>query len=993
MENLNLQSDRVLIAAKIRTGSIAIRILIILAALSGFASAQARSAAGGLGVSCSAILDVDRSFGLCPLTLLAMNEAPQPGAPQTPIVSLSSTALDFGTVLFGTTTLGQKVTLTNTGNATLKIKTIQGSNPLDFALYKGCPASLAPGENCNFTIGFTPSTAGTLTGTISVRDNAPGSPHQVSLTGIGSMPTVQLSATSLDFGTVAVGSTGSTQTVSLTNASSNNLTNISVSSGSGEFAQTNDCPGSLAPSASCTIAVTFSPASGATRTANLTINDSDPSSPQLVGLTGTGASGSVSLSPASLAFPNQAIYSTSPAKSTTLTNTGSASLEIISILASGDFAQTNTCPASLGPGASCTINVTFTPSSIGARTGFVTLSDTDATNLQTLNNTGTGVSRRSTIAVKPRVASVNFTATQQFQALLNGVLTTDVTWAVDGITGGNGTVGTISTAGLYTPPAATGTHSVKATYLSDPTQFASVPIKITNFAGAFTYHYDNARIGLNSNETVLTTGNVNRNQFGKVFSYPVDGQLYAEPLYVPSVNLPGLGVHNVVYVATEHDSVYAFDADGLVSGPLWQTSFIDPVNGVTTIPPGDIFPVGFCSSIGPEVGITATPVIDSASGILYVLVRTKEVSGGVTSYPQRLHALDITTGGEVSGSPRLIQATIPGFGEGNVQGIISFDDIHHNSRAGLLLVNGVVYITWASPCDQHPYHGWVLGYDANTLQQVSVYNTSTNGDANSIWQGGAGVAADTSGNIYFFTGNGNFTADKGGTDYGDAIMKLSPNGGTLDVADYFVPYNQQDLLIEDSDLSGGGPLLLPDQPTPPAHLLVGAGKEGTVYLVDRDNMGHFSPYDNNRIQQTLPSAVGIKGHEDAFFGIPAYWQNHIYFWGANDVLKTFRLHNGLLSQKPISTASAISQVPGPVPMVSSNGNTHGIVWAMHHRANQSTILRAYDAANISRELYDSTQAGTRDQAGISVRFSVPTVANGRVYVGTQSELDVYGLLP
>jgi hypothetical protein len=386
-------------------------------------------------------------------------------------------------------------------------------------------------------------------------------------------------------------------------------------------------------------------------------------------------------------------------------------------------------------------------------------------------------------------------------------------------------------------------------------------------------------------------------------------------------------------------------------------------------------------------------VIDSATGILYVLVRTKEVSGGVATYPQRLHALDITTGGEVSGSPRLIQATIPGFGEGNLQGIISFNEIHHNSRAGLLLSNGVVYITWASPCDQHPYHGWVLGYDANTLQQVSVYNTSANGDANSIWQGGAGIAGDTSGNIYFFTGNGNFTADSGGADYGDAIMKLSPSGGTLDVADYFVPYNQQSLLVEDSDLSGGGPLLLPDQPTSPAHLLVGAGKEGTVYLVDRDNMGHFSPYDNNRIQQTLPSAVGIKGHEDAFFGIPAYWQNHIYFWGANDVLKTFRLHNGLLSQKPISTATAISQVPGPVPMVSSNSNTNGIVWAMHHRANQSTILRAYDAANISREIYDSAQAGTRDQAGISVRFSVPTVANGRVYVGTQSELDVYGLLP
>jgi hypothetical protein len=992
MENRNLQSGPVSVAAKSRPASIAIRILIMLAALSGFALAQASPDAVGLGVTCSAILDLGRPFELCPLTLLAMNAAPQVGAPQTPVISLSSSALDFGTLLFGTTGLGQKVTVTNVGNATLRIRNILGNDPVDFALFKGCPKSLAPGENCNFSVAFSPSMAGTINGTINISDNAPGNPHQVSLTGIGVMPAVQLSATILDFGTVAVGTTGSTQNLSLTNAAPNDLINISVSSGSSEFAETNDCPTSLAPGASCTIAVSFSPASGATRTATLTISDSDSSSPQLVGLTGTGAAGSVSLSPTSLTFPNQKVGTTSLPQNVTLTNTGGANLEVISIIAVGDFAQNNTCPASIGPGASCTINVTFSPSATGPRTGDVTLSDTDPTNLQTLNVTGTGVSKRTAMAVKPRAASVNFTATQQFQAFLSGILTTDVTWAVDGITGGNGTVGTISTTGLYTPPAATGTHSVTATSVSDPTQLASVSIVITNFAGAFTYHYDNARIGLNSEETVLTTGNVNKAQFGKVFSYPVDGRMYAEPLYVPSVNIPGQGVYNVVYVTTEHDSVYAFDADGLVTTPLWQASFIDPANGITTIPAKDIFPGDFCTSIGPEVGTTGTPVIDSSTGILYLLVRTKEVSGGVTSYPQRVHALDITTGNEVPGSPVLIQASVPGFGEGNLQGSISFDEVRQNSRAGLLLLNGVVYIVWASPCDQHPYHGWVLGYDAKTLQQVSVYNTSPDGTADSIWQSGAGIAADSNGNIFFQTGNGDFTVDSGGADYGNAIMKMSTSGGGLAVADYFTPYNQHQLAIDDSDLAAGGPLLLPDQPTSPPHLLVGAGKEGTVYLVDRDNMGHFSPYDNNRIQQALVGAVGIKGTEGAYFGMPAYWQNQIYFWGAHDVLKVFRLYNGWLSQQPISTGS-LTSIPGPIPSISSNGNTNGIVWALQFRATKPTMLRAYDAADISREIYNSAQMGVRDQAGVAVAYTVPTVANGRVYIGTQSELDVYGLLP
>ncbi|MBA3914933.1 MAG: hypothetical protein H0X25_14015, partial [Acidobacteriales bacterium] len=480
-------------------------------------------------------------------------------------------------------------------------------------------------------------------------------------------------------------------------------------------------------------------------------------------------------------------------------------------------------------------------------------------------------------------------------------------------------------------------------------------------------------------------------QFGKLFSYAVDGEIYADPLYVAGVKVPGPGTHNVVYVATEPDSVYAFDADGLTTTPLWHGNFTNPQQGITAIPYQEISP---CNMLGPLVGITSTPVIDPVSQTMYVVARTKEVNGATTTYPQRLHALNLTTGAEKSGSPVLIQATVPGRGVGdNGQGQVAFDDLTDNNRAGLLLLNGVVYITWASLCDQEPYHGWVIGYDAKTLQQSSVLNTSPNGAAASIWASGAGVPADADGNIYIQTSNGDFTADSGGDSYGDTMMKISTTGSAPEVVDYFTPYDQQRLEIEDHDLASGGPLLLPDQPTSPTHLAVGAGKEGGVYLVNRDNMGHFRPTDNNQAQQWLFNAVGFAGDHEAFFGMPAYWQNQVYFWGANDVLKTFRLYNSLLSPAPVAVGSTKSAVQGPTPSISSNGNLQGILWGANFAVGSPAILRAYDAANVARELYNSTQAGTRDQAGLSVEFTVPTVVNGKVYLATQTELDVYGLLP
>jgi hypothetical protein len=930
----------------------------------------------------------------CVLALLiavgAGPASPLACAQGTPQVQLSKTSLAFGSVQSGRTTVPQLITLTNIGTATLNISSIITGDPDTFLTFKSCPDSLAAGTSCDFSVSFSPMDPGPQTSKITISDNAPDSPQIVNLSGTSLSPAVGLTPLTLDFGVVANGTTSSPETVTVTNQSGKTLSSIGITA-SGGYNVVNNCPASLPTGGTCSFSVTFSPTSGGPVTGDVTITDSDISSPQLVGLSGTGSSGAVSLNPPQLTFPATKVGGTSMAQSFAITNSGGAALSLISVSASGDFNQNNTCPTSLAPGASCTVKVSFQPSAAGRRTGYVTISDTDATNLQTENLRGTGSVPASTVTVSPKQASLTFTQTQQFQAFINGLPTNNITWSVDGVVGGNAQVGTISTSGLYTPPKKAGSHSVVATDISDPTQTATAPAIVSSVKGVYTYHYDNQRTGQNTNETVLTTGNVSSTQFGKLFSYPVDGELYTDPLYVAGVKIPGQGTHNVVYVTTEADSVYAFDADGLQTTPLWHINFTNPSQGITTIPYKEISP---CNMLGPVVGITSTPVIDPASQTLYVVVRTKEVSGGVTSYPQRLHALNITSGAEVSGSPVRISASVAGHGVGDDgQGMVAFDDLTDNSRAGLLELNGVIYITWSSLCDQQPYHGWVIGYDAKTLQQTFVLNTSPNGTAASIWAGGAGIPADADGNIYIQTSNGDFNADGGGDSYGDTMMKIGTSSGNPQVLDYFTPYNQAMLAIQDFDLASGGPLLLPDQPTSPTHLLVGAGKEGSVYVVDRDNMGHFRATDNNQTHQWLPFAVGTAGDHEAFFGMPAYWQNHVYFWGANDFLKDFRLFNSLLSPTAIALGSTMSQTFGPTPSVSSNGTRQGIVWTANYAGSKRAVLRAYDAANISRELYNSTQAGTRDQAGLSVEFTVPTVVNGKVYLGTQTELDVYGLLP
>jgi hypothetical protein len=521
--------------------------------------------------------------------------------------------------------------------------------------------------------------------------------------------------------------------------------------------------------------------------------------------------------------------------------------------------------------------------------------------------------------------------------------------------------------------------------------FASARTKASGQSNTFTshnvttYHYDNSRTGQNINETILTTSNVNTLHFGKLFTVHVDGYVYAQPLYLSAVSFPGKGTHNVVYVATEHDSVSAVDAD---SGKLlWRKSFINPVSGITTVSSNDVG----CLDLTPEIGITSTPVIDTSTSTIYVVVETKERTG----FFQRIHALDVTTGAEKSGSPVVIQATVPGSGDGSMNGFIKFDPLRQNQRVSLLLQNGMLYIGWASHCDIGLYHAWVMAYNSGSLKQVAVWNSTPNGGLGGVWQAGAGLAGDSSFNTYFATGNGTFDVDQGGIDFGDSILKLAvPTSALFGVADYFTPYNQDYLNSTDLDLGSGGVLLLPDQPagSPHQHLLVQAGKEGSIYLIDRDNMGHHNPdtvNPNKQIVQFLPYAVG------GVWAMPAWWNNNVYFGGVGDVLKqfTFDPSTGLLSVSPISLGVSGFGYPGATPVVSANGSSNGIVWALQTDAfgyNGPAVLHAYDATNLGNELYNTSQNSQRDNPGAAVKFAVPIVANGKVYVGAQYQLSVYG---
>jgi hypothetical protein len=503
-----------------------------------------------------------------------------------------------------------------------------------------------------------------------------------------------------------------------------------------------------------------------------------------------------------------------------------------------------------------------------------------------------------------------------------------------------------------------------------------------------THRADNARTGANLRETTLLPSNVNTDLFGKLFSYPVDGQIYAQPLLVSNVAITGKGTHNIVLVATEHDSVYAFDADsgdGANAGPLWMTSLIP--SGGTSAPSGDI-----CSgNISPEFGVTGTPVLDTQTGTLYVVANTKENG----KFVHRLHALDVRSGA-IKNSV-LVQASWPGIGDGSVNGIVPFLDLYQANRAALLLANGIVYIAWTSHCDIIPYHGWITGYDAATLQLKYLWNDTPNAvtpvpgnypvGGGGIWQTGSGPATDASGNLFFETGNGKFDVDTGGADYGDSFVKLGPD---LSVLDYFTPFNQKDLDDADFDLGSSGPVVLPDQPGLHPHLLAGTSKEGKIYLVDRDTgkMGKFHAGDNSQIVQSIPNAIG------GAWSSPAYFNGSVYFQGVGDVLKAYQLTDGLLSTTPVQQSGTAFGYPGATPAISADNtasdvNATGVVWTLENN-NGRAVLHAQAAGDIATELYNSQLFPDRDNAGGYLNFTLPAVANGKVYVGTADRLTVYG---
>jgi hypothetical protein len=500
-----------------------------------------------------------------------------------------------------------------------------------------------------------------------------------------------------------------------------------------------------------------------------------------------------------------------------------------------------------------------------------------------------------------------------------------------------------------------------------------------------TFHNDNARTGLYPNETALTPTSVRTPGFGKVAFFTVDGKVDAQPLYLSNVTVSGKGVLNVLYVATERGSVFAFDANR--GDSLWTVSLLGAGESTSDTR-------GCDDAIRPEIGITATPVIDRSrgpNGAIYVVAMSKDPAG---NYFQRLHALDVGSGAELFGGPKDITASYPGTGDNSSAGSVIFDPAQYKQRAGLLLVNGVVYTSWASHCDFRPYTGWIIGYDAATLNQTSVLNVTPNGSRGGIWMSGAAPAADSEGNIYLLVGNGTFdtTLDANGFpsqgNFGNGFLKLSTQAGTLAVADYFEMADQQRQNDADQDLSSGGPLLLPDQTDASGkvwHLVIGTGKASYLYLANRDSMGKFNPLGDDVYQRETTLFTGRP-----MFSAPALFNGTVYYGATGDQIKAFKLENARFPSGPASVTSQVFHYPGATPSISANGTKDGVLWAVEH--GNSATLHAYDASDLSKELYNSNQAPfAQDQLGPGNKFITPTIAFGRVYVGTTYGVTVFGL--
>ena len=548
-------------------------------------------------------------------------------------------------------------------------------------------------------------------------------------------------------------------------------------------------------------------------------------------------------------------------------------------------------------------------------------------------------------------------------------------------------------AASYTTPATTtgdsgAQFSVVVSNPAGKTTSSVAQLTVNPATDVLTYHNDNGRTGQNLTETLLTTSNVNSAQFGKLGIYTVLGHVDAQPLYASNVATPNNGMHNLLIVATENDSVYAFDPDS--GATIWQVSVLKSGETPSDDPSGPT---------NPKIGVNATPVIDRTrgpNGTIYLVARSKDAAG---NYFQRLHALDLALGTEALGGPVDIQATYPGRGDNSDGTNVIFDPMQYRERCGLLLLNGVIYTTWASLFDTRPYTGWIIGYDESTLAQTSVLNVTPNGSSGAIWMSGAGPAADSSGNIYFLDGNGVFdsTLNSSGFpsegDYGNAFMKLSTSGNQLAVADYFETHDGMQQSDADSDLGSGGAMVLPDLDDGlghTMHLAIGAGKDSNLYVVNRDSMGKYDPDSDDIYQELLGALPG------GVWAMPAYFNNKVYYGPWGSPMLAFTIANAKLSSTSTAQTANSFGYPGATPSISANATNNGIVWALDD--SSPAVLRAYDAVDLN-ELYNSNQASDgRDQFGDGFpgpnnHFMTPTIANGKVFIGTLNGVAVFGLLP
>jgi hypothetical protein len=781
--------------------------------------------------------------------------------------------------------------------------------------------------------------------------------------------------------------------------------------------------GTSPATAAVTIAVT-APAPTATLTANpMTVQVGSAatlmwSSANTTGCTASGgwsgaepANGSASTGPLSatksFTLTCAGAAGTSPAVSTVTVTVVAAPPPTIALTAS---------PASVVSGAATTLNWSSTNATACTASGGwsgseppsgSTLSGAlSAATTFTLTCTGGGgshtasatvsITNPNSFSVAPRHAALTLSQSQQFTATVPGG--GPATWTVDGISGGNATVGTVSSTGLYVPPATAGTHTVLATSVADPTKSGNAAVAVTDLGGIYAFHVDLPRTGQNLQEYALTPPTVS-SSFGKRWSCAVDGDVYAQPLYVANLVIAGTA-HNVLFVATQHDSLYAFDADDPNCTTYWQQSFLS--SGATTIPVAD-FGAG-CTDISTEVGITGTPVINPAAQVLYVVAATKE--GG--SYVQRLHALSLATGAEQANSPVAIQASVPI----NSGGTLTFSPFWQNQRAGLAFTGGGVFIAWSSHCDFGTWHGWLMRYDATTLAQTAVFNSTPNGQEGGIWMSGGAPAVDSSGNLYVTTGNGSFDDSNSvlpphapNNDFSMSFLRFDPT--TLAVHDFYTPSNEYAWSNEDWDISSSGITILPDGIGPSGHpnLLVGSDKQSHLWLIDRAAMGEFNTAADNTVQYlTLPNA-GDCG-DACVYATPGYHNGTVYIAYGYGPLMALSLANGLFNANaqaiavPSSLSAEVYDFPGPSPSISASPAGNGLVWVLDNSLYQgnanaaagAAILRAYDATNLGATLYSSA-ALSADTAGNAVKFTVPVVANGHVYVGGREQVTVYGLAP